>query len=177
MLMPNHKTVETLRAKVARLESEIAHDIYVELAILPKQFGFSSVAHFLRAVEKAATGARKKRGRKKVVKAAKPRRRKRAKITDAIRAKVKKLVKAEKTGSQIAKAVGISLPSVQNIKKALGLIRVTKKSVTKPKTRRAKTKPSAAPKSRKKRLSRKRDSALEGTPVHQLPIETMVPPG
>ena len=52
-----------------------------------------------------------------------PKTRKRAKITDAIRAKVGKLVKAGQTGSQIAKALGISLPSVQNIKKALGLVR------------------------------------------------------
>jgi hypothetical protein len=32
-----------------------------------------------------------------------------------------------KTGAQIAAAVGISLPSVQNIKKALGLVRKGKK--------------------------------------------------
>jgi hypothetical protein len=51
--MPKHK-IETLRAKVARLEAEVAHEIYVELAILPKQFGFDSVADFLRAVKIAA---------------------------------------------------------------------------------------------------------------------------
>jgi DNA-binding CsgD family transcriptional regulator len=39
---------------------------------------------------------------------------------------VKKLVKAGKSGSQIAKAVGISLPSVQNVKKALGLVKKTR---------------------------------------------------
>jgi DNA-binding CsgD family transcriptional regulator len=36
---------------------------------------------------------------------------------------VKKLVEGGKTGSQIAKALGISLPSVQNIKKSLGLVK------------------------------------------------------
>ncbi len=46
----------------------------------------------------------------------------RAVITDDTRAEVKKMVQAGKTGSEIAKAVGISLPSVQNIKKALGLV-------------------------------------------------------
>ena len=51
------------------------------------------------------------------------RRRKRAKITDAMREEVKKMVEAGKTGSEIAKAVGISLPSVQNIKKQLGLVK------------------------------------------------------
>ncbi len=48
-------------------------------------------------------------------------------ITDDTRAEVKKLVEAEKTGAEIAKALKISLPSVQNIKKALGLVRKQKK--------------------------------------------------
>jgi hypothetical protein len=50
-------------------------------------------------------------------------RRKRSVITDETRSSVKKLVEGGKTGSQIAKALGISLPSVQNIKKALGLVK------------------------------------------------------
>jgi hypothetical protein len=44
-------------------------------------------------------------------------------ITDETRAKVKALVEAGKTGAEIAAEVGISLPSVQNIKKALGLVK------------------------------------------------------
>jgi hypothetical protein len=152
--MATHK-IEKLRTKVARLETEIAHDMYVELAVLPKQFGFSSVAEFLRSVAEAARGGPRKGS-------ARPRRRKRAKITDAIRAEVRKLVKAGKTGAQIAKAVGISLPSVQNVKKAIGLIGKARKS---------------APKKRKKRPPQKKPAALEGTPVHQLPIETFIPPG
>ena len=50
------------------------------------------------------------------------RRRKRAKITDETREQVKKMVAEGKTGAEIAKTVGISLPSVQNIKKAAGLV-------------------------------------------------------
>ena len=38
------------------------------------------------------------------------------------RAKVKKLVEDGKTGAEIAKAAGISLPSVHNVKKSLGLV-------------------------------------------------------
>ncbi len=52
-------------------------------------------------------------------------RRKRAVITDETRAEVKRLVEAGKTGAEIAQALGISLPSVQNIKKALGLVKST----------------------------------------------------
>jgi DNA-binding CsgD family transcriptional regulator len=40
---------------------------------------------------------------------------------------VKKLVAAGKTGNEIAEALSISLPSVQNIKKALGLVQKRKK--------------------------------------------------
>ena len=46
-----------------------------------------------------------------------------AKITDQTRSEVKKLVEGGKTGAEIAKALKISLPSVQNIKKALGLVK------------------------------------------------------
>ena len=50
-------------------------------------------------------------------------RRTRAKITDDTRAEVKRLVAEDKTGAEIATMLGISLPSVQNIKKALGLVK------------------------------------------------------
>jgi DNA-binding CsgD family transcriptional regulator len=53
-------------------------------------------------------------------------RRKRAVITAATKAQVKALTQAGKTGAEIAKAAGISLPSVQNIKKALGLVKARK---------------------------------------------------
>lgn len=43
-------------------------------------------------------------------------------ITAETRAYVKKLIEAGKTGAMIAKDLGISLPSVQNIKKAFGLV-------------------------------------------------------
>ena len=52
--------------------------------------------------------------------------RKRAKITAEVIAKVKALVVKNKTGNEIAKEVGISLPSVGNIKKKLGLVRAKK---------------------------------------------------
>jgi hypothetical protein len=48
-------------------------------------------------------------------------------VTAATRAEVKKLVDAGKTGGAIARAVGGSLPTVQNIKKALGLVQKRKK--------------------------------------------------
>lgn len=68
--------------------------------------------------------AKTARAATKTAKAAKPgRRRKRAKITPEVKAQVKAGVEAGKTGSAIAKEAGISLPSVQNIKKELGLVK------------------------------------------------------
>jgi hypothetical protein len=96
---------------------KIATQLHRELAALPGKFGFDSVAAFLKAV-KAAGGKHRD---------AAPKRRRRAVITDATRAEVKKLTEAGKTGAVIAKALGISLPSVQNIKKALGLVKARAK--------------------------------------------------
>lgn len=130
-MSPNKlKELEAARAKLASLEKSIEVELHKELAALPGKFGFASAAEFVAAVTKAAGGRRgRKPGKAKVAgKAAKPvkggkKRRKRAVITDAMRTEVKKLAEAGKTGSEIAKAVGISLPSVQNVKKALGLVK------------------------------------------------------
>jgi ParB/RepB/Spo0J family partition protein len=53
-------------------------------------------------------------------------RKKRTTITDDTRSEVRRLYEAGRTGAEIAAAVGISLPSVQNIKKALGFVKGSK---------------------------------------------------
>jgi len=107
------------RARVRLLKRAEARNRKL-LMRLPKKVGLGSVEELIEAL-RGVTGKRK---------AALPpngkRRRKRAVITDATRAKVKKLVQDGKTGSEVAKLVGISLPSVQNIKKALGLVKERK---------------------------------------------------
>lgn len=125
MVTDKIKELEAARAKLASLEQSIAAELNNELAALPAKFGFASAADFIAAV-KAATGAGgKRRGRKagKAAKAGGKKRRTRAVITDETRAQVKKLVADGKTGGEIAAALKISLPSVQNIKKALGLVK------------------------------------------------------
>ena len=131
MLTEKIKQLAAAKAKVNELEQKIAAERVSELAALPASFGFESVAAFVKAVRAAAGRKPVKRrkarkARKAAGKAKKPAKKKtrtRAKITDATRADVKKMVKAKKTGAEIAKALGISLPSVQNIKKALGLVK------------------------------------------------------
>jgi DNA-binding NarL/FixJ family response regulator len=123
MITDSIKQLAAARAKVAQLEQSISAELISELAALPAKFGFDSLAAFVSAV-RAAGGKRRGRPAGKAVVAANAKggkRRKRATITDAMRAEVKKLTEAGKTGNEIAKAVGISLPSVHNIKKQLGL--------------------------------------------------------
>ncbi len=123
MVTDKMKELQVARAKLASLEKAIADELKKELAGLPAKFGFDSAAAFIQAV-KTATGGRKASRRGQAAKKPKSgKRRTRAVITDETRAQVKKLVDAGKTGGEIAATLKISLPSVQNIKKALGLVR------------------------------------------------------
>jgi len=124
MLKTNIEALERAQKKVIGLEASIRSRLSKELAALPSQFGFESVRSFIRAVKAASSGGPGRPGRPKgPEKKSVPSKRKRMTITPAMREKVKRLAKAGKSGAQIVKAVGISLPSVQNIKKAFGLVR------------------------------------------------------
>jgi hypothetical protein len=125
MVTAQIKKLEAAKARLAYLQKSVATHLQKELAGLPSAYGFDSVKEFLSAVA-AAAGGRPGRaaGTRKAANGTK--RRKRAVITDATRATVKKLAESGKTGAQIAQTVGISLPSVQNIKKALGLVKARK---------------------------------------------------
>ena len=124
MVTKQIKELEVTKAKIVALEKAIARRLKKELASLPRKYGFSSLEEFVGALQDAAGGSPRKGRRGRPAKAVdKVKRRKRAVITDETRAGVKKLVEAGKTGSQIAKILGISLPSVQNIKKAMGLVK------------------------------------------------------
>jgi DNA-binding CsgD family transcriptional regulator len=112
------KQLTATKAKIIKLEKSIAAQLSRELAALPRKYGFESTQAFIKAVRaaggKTPGAARRKSGAM---------RRKRAVITADTKAKVKALVSTGKTGAEIAKAAGISLPSVQNIKKELGLVK------------------------------------------------------
>jgi hypothetical protein len=126
------KELEAAKAKVLELEQSLEKELTQKLARLPYEYGFDDLASFIKAL-KAAAGARPgRRGAAKKA-AGKPGRKaagkrgKRARITPEVKARVKELVNQDKTGAQIAKELGISLPSVQNIKKELGLVKARKK--------------------------------------------------
>ena len=124
MVTDKIKELQDLQAKAAELQKSIEIERTRELAALPSKFGFDDVNAFIKALKSAAAGGKKTRGRK--AKAAGPApsgKRKRAKITPELKADVKTAVEAGKTGAAIAAEFGISLPSVQNIKKELGLVK------------------------------------------------------
>lgn len=123
MVTEKLKELDAARAKLASLEQSIADELITELAALPAKYGFTTTSSFLAAVRAATGGRVTRRGKGKVAKGGKGKRRSRAVITDETRAQVKKMVSDGKTGSQIAAELGISLPSVQNIKKAAGLVK------------------------------------------------------
>ena len=122
MIANKLKEIEAARAHIASLEKSIAKELTSELAALPANYGFSTFKAFAKAV-KAAVGGGGKVGGAAKPKASGGKNRTRAVITDETRANVKKLVEEGKSGAAIAEELGISLPSVQNIKKALGLVK------------------------------------------------------
>jgi hypothetical protein len=124
MVTDKIKTLAVTKARVAELEKSIAAELNRELAALPSRYGFGNLPAFFDAVKAAARG--KTRVQSKPKAAGSTKRRKRAVITSETKAKVKSLVESGKTGAEIAKQVGISLPSVQNIKKDLGLVKTRK---------------------------------------------------
>ncbi len=125
MLINHIKELEAAKVKVAELESAILTERHQALINLPTQMGYSDVEELIVALRDANRGSKPPIKAKKS--AGKEGTGRRAKITDEVRAEVKKLFEAGKSGADIATAVSISLPSVQNIKKHLGLVKARNK--------------------------------------------------
>jgi len=119
MISNKLKAIEEYKSKIQALEQQVSKQLQAELARLPGKYGFASVKEFVKAVKQAAGG-------RKAAKAGGQKRRKRAKITPEMKQQIKSAVQAGKTGAAIAKQFGISLPSVQNVKKELGLVKARK---------------------------------------------------
>lgn len=120
--MDLHTQLAKARQQVAKLENQLAKDSR-KLLVLPAKYGFKTMDSFIAALQQASSsGARAPKAAGRTPSGRKPR----AKITPETKQKVKALVKDGKTGSEIAKALNISLPSVQNIKKELGLVKARK---------------------------------------------------
>lgn len=131
------QALEKKKAELEKLQQELEQTREKELTSLPKQVGFETVDELIKALATFASprlkgmlsGNGSSPGRRRAAPAATSasdsstggRGRKRARITEEMKEQVKKLVEEGKTGTEIAEAVGISIPSVANIKKAFGL--------------------------------------------------------
>lgn len=116
-----HAELAKHQRKIAALEKEMS-SANRKLLALPAKFGFKSMNDFIAELH-AASGKSGKSAPKAPTATG---RKKRAVITADTKAKVKSLANDGKTGAEIAKALNISLPSVQNIKKELGLVKARK---------------------------------------------------
>ena len=127
MITEQIKELEATKAKLASLEQSIELEMEAELAGLPVKYGFESMPALIKRLKSiGGVRAKKTRAPKAKSKAARPaagQKRARATITEEMKLQVKALTEAGKTGPEIAAAVGISMPSVQNIKKAFGLVK------------------------------------------------------
>ena len=127
--------LEKAKAKIAQAEAKLASDRVSALAKLPSDYGYASLDDFIKALKAAAgktgKGKKAKAAKKaaKAPKAAKAGKRTRAKITPELKQQVIAAVQAGDSGAKIAKAFGISLPSVQNIKKEAGLVKARSAAV------------------------------------------------
>ena len=124
--------LQKAKAKLAQAEAKLASDRVTALAKLPGDYGYSDLNEFIKALKDAAgksrKGGKKVKGPKaakapKPAKAAKAGKRTRAKITAELKQQVISAVQSGQSGAEIAEAFGISLPSVQNIKKEAGLVK------------------------------------------------------
>lgn len=112
------KKLAEYRQEMDRLQKGL-RKINERLTRLPKQYGFNSMNDFIDALLEA------EKTTKDISRSGDSRtqRRKRAIITNDTNEKVNALIAAGKTGPEISEKLGISLPSVHNIKKKLGLVK------------------------------------------------------
>ncbi len=129
------KTIQKLEAKIAKIKAKSAQQNGKRFLALAKQYGHQTIDEFIKALAPYASPVMKgKLGAKKGEAAApakvaapasgKKGKRTRAKIDDAKRNAVIADIKAAKmTAIEISAKHGVSVPSVNNIKKAAGLVK------------------------------------------------------
>lgn len=136
MITNTQKQIAATKAKLEALEKKAAAESAKKLTNLHKNLGFATRADLIAALSSLETsgakpgpkkGAAKKAGRPAAKPAKATKRAKRTRITEELKAKVIAAVKAGGKGAAVAKEFGISIPSLQNIKKAAGLTKTRKK--------------------------------------------------
>lgn len=107
------KELEKYKSKVAVLEKEIATAQKSKLASLHKEVGFESTDALIAALK----GLSQKTSRKRA---------KRTRLTPAIKKNIVSAIKGGLKGAEAAKKYGVSIPTIQNIKREFGLVKTRK---------------------------------------------------
>ena len=135
MLTSKLKELAQYRAKIASLENAIESARTNQLRNLHTEMGFDSREELIAAL-RGLGGGGKRRGRPPKKAAAKKKavkrrgrggRKGRAVITAELRSKIVAAARGGETGQAIAEKFDVSLPTVQNIKRAAGLTRKKKR--------------------------------------------------
>ena len=103
-LTQQEQELEQLKAAVAAKEAEIAQNRYAQLAHLPAQYGFKNAKEFCKAVMSVSS---KKRGSLK---------------DPEFKESVMTALKDGMKGADVARQFGLSVATIQNLKKAAGLV-------------------------------------------------------
>ena len=114
MITDKLKQLAEAETKARKLKEAIERERAKELAVLPQKYGYGSLREFVAAL-KAVAGKKASRRRKK-----------RTRITPKLKTDVVRGLKGGKAASAVAKESGISVASVNLIKKAAGLVKARK---------------------------------------------------
>jgi transposase len=131
MLSNKFQEIEQYKAKLAQMEKAVLAEREAQLKRLHLDLGFASQADLIQALRKAgsapapkaAAKAAPKAKKKKAAAAPKKQRRKRAKVTEEMRKQIAEALAAGGKGAEVAAKFDVSVPTVNNIKKAAGLVK------------------------------------------------------
>jgi hypothetical protein len=128
MLNKKLKEISLYKAKIAALEKSILAERQTKLKKLQSDLGYSSTADLieaLRSLNGAAPSASRGKASSSTAAAsgAGRKRRKRAKVTDEMRQGMVTALRGGGKAADVAKQFGVSIPTVQNVKRAAGLTR------------------------------------------------------
>lgn len=128
MLTTKLQELSQYKAKIAELEKAVLAERQAQLQRLHSDLGFATRDELIKALRGAGT-PKAKRAVKKAAPAEKKPRRKRTTVTPELRANIEAAVRTGATSAAIAKQFDVSVPTVQNIKRAAGLTRGSSASV------------------------------------------------
>lgn len=101
------KEIEEHRKRIAELESQLEEERRQKLVNLHEELGYENRADLIAALQRLNGGGRRTRRT----------------VTPELKAQIEAALRRKKPGAAVSREFGVSMPTVQNIKKRLGLVR------------------------------------------------------